>query len=247
MALTHAISTITANEDSELQDIDNSSLAVVIVNFANLAATKTANKSISYVGDTITYTISIKNNGNVPADDVIITDQLPNGTSYVAGSITSIVPFTGNPISSIQLTNPIAPGETVAISFIVLITESPNPNPAINTATISYKYTAIPSNPDGVTVTTTVTSNSTAIFQNNYSQEISDLIESIALEEAALANIQNVEGAKIQKFVAMPNVTPEMLLCLNKSVQEMADAMTIFESILIQKLNVVNCQINGRC
>ncbi|MEG0721305.1 MAG: hypothetical protein RR446_06120, partial [Lachnospiraceae bacterium] len=69
--------------------------------------------------------------------------------------------------------------------------------------------------------------------------------ESVALEEAALGAIANAEGAKIQKFIQMPGVTPDMLLCLNKSVSDMTDTIALLESILIQKLNTVDCQING--
>lgn len=224
-----------------------SSTADLTVNMAKLAVDKSANKSISFVDDTITYTITIKNTGNLPADSVIITDQIPNGTLYELGSVTANVPFTGVPTSSIKLTNPVGAGQTVIISFVVLVNKSPNPNPVRNIATVNFKYTVDPENPDGVSATVTATSSGTVIFQNNYTQQINDLIESIALEEAAIANILNAEGAKIQKFVAMPNVTPEMLLCLNKSVQEMTDATTILEAILRQKLSSVECQINGDC
>ncbi|MEG2719391.1 MAG: hypothetical protein RSA55_07630, partial [Clostridia bacterium] len=80
---------------------------------------------------------------------------------------------------------------------------------------------------------------------NNYRQQISDLIQSVALEETALGAIANAEGAKIQRMTAMPNVTPAQLLCLNKSVTDMTNAMSLLESILMQKLNAVDCQIDG--
>ncbi|MEG2153259.1 MAG: hypothetical protein RRZ71_08355, partial [Clostridia bacterium] len=86
---------------------------------------------------------------------------------------------------------------------------------------------------------------STIIFTNNYRQQISDLINSVALQETALGAIANAEGAKIQKFVAMPGVTAQQLLCLNKSVTDMTNAMSLLESILMMKLNTVDCQIDG--
>ena len=46
-------------------------------------------------------------------------------------------------------------------------------------------------------------------------QAITDIIESVALEETALSHILNAEGEKIQKMVAMPDITPEMLLATN--------------------------------
>lgn len=53
-------------------------------------------------------------------------------------------------------------------------------------------------------------------------QAITDIIQSIALQETALSHILNAEGEKIQKMVALPDVTPEVLLATNKSVESMA-------------------------
>lgn len=87
----------------------------------------------------------------------------------------------------------------------------------------------------------------TIIFANNYSQQISDLLHSIALEEAAIGNLANAEGAKIQRMVAMPNVTTNQLLCMNKSVADMMDTLVTLEAILKQKINTVDCQISPSC
>ncbi|MEG0935473.1 MAG: hypothetical protein RSJ41_07765, partial [Clostridia bacterium] len=97
----------------------------------------------------------------------------------------------------------------------------------------------------GVTATSDSNRASTTVFANNYRQQISDLINSVALEEAALGAIANAEGAKIQRMVATPGVTPAQLLCLNKSVTDMVSAMSLLESILLMKLNTVDCQIDG--
>lgn len=67
-------------------------------------------------------------------------------------------------------------------------------------------------------------------------QAITDIIESVALEETALSHILNAEGEKIQKMVAMPDITPEMLLATNKSVESMVNAVSRPEMILHSKL-----------
>lgn len=67
-------------------------------------------------------------------------------------------------------------------------------------------------------------------------QAITDMIQSVALEETALSHILNAEGEKIQKVVAMPDVTPEVLLATNKSVESMVNAVTRLEMILQSKL-----------
>ena len=68
-------------------------------------------------------------------------------------------------------------------------------------------------------------------------QAITDLIQSVALEETALSHILNAEGEKIQKMVAMPDVTPEVLLATNKSVESMVNAVSRLEMILQSKLS----------
>lgn len=68
-------------------------------------------------------------------------------------------------------------------------------------------------------------------------QAITDLIQSVALEETALSHILNAEGEKIQKMVALPDVTPEVLLAANKSVESMVNAVSRLEMILQSKLS----------
>lgn len=71
-------------------------------------------------------------------------------------------------------------------------------------------------------------------------QAITDLIQSVALEETALSHILNAEGEKIQKMVALPDVTPEVLLATNKSVESMVNAVSRLEMILQSKLSSFN-------
>lgn len=67
-------------------------------------------------------------------------------------------------------------------------------------------------------------------------QAITDVIESVALEGAAVAHIINAEGEKIQKFVAS-DCTLDLLLEANKSVEEVLKTVTNFEGILRYKLD----------
>lgn len=71
-------------------------------------------------------------------------------------------------------------------------------------------------------------------------QAVTDLIQSIALEETALSHILNAEGEKIQKVIAYQDVTPELLLATNKSVESMVNAVARLEMILQSKLTTFN-------
>lgn len=77
-------------------------------------------------------------------------------------------------------------------------------------------------------------------------QAVTDIIESVALQETALSHILNAEGEKIQKMVALPDVTPEVLLATNKSVESMVNAVFRLEMILQAKLSTFEgCLCDG--
>ncbi|CEP80598.1 DUF11 domain-containing protein [Paraclostridium sordellii] len=65
---------------------------------------KKVNKEFSYVGDVLTYYISIKNTGNTDANNLLVSDTIPTGTTYVDNSIT-VTDQMGNSID-FEATNP---------------------------------------------------------------------------------------------------------------------------------------------
>lgn len=72
-------------------------------------------------------------------------------------------------------------------------------------------------------------------------QAISDIIESIALQETGLSHIINAEGEKIQKVVATATSTAEML-AVNQSVAATINAVTRLEMVLHSKLELLQNQ-----
>ncbi|MEG1848054.1 MAG: hypothetical protein RRX92_03015 [Lachnospiraceae bacterium] len=68
-------------------------------------------------------------------------------------------------------------------------------------------------------------------------QAITDIIESVALEQTALSHILNAEGEKIQKVVK-DATTAEEMLAVNKSVQAMVGTITRLEMVLQSKLEL---------
>ena len=225
--------------------ISSSNAVDTLISTAKLVIQKSVDKSLSYIGDEITYQIAITNTGNTPANNVILTDILNAGLAYVPGSLNANVPTSGDPTTTVSLINPIAPGQTAAISFKATVTAIPNPNPAINVASAVYTYTVDPQLPNGASGTGQSNTVNTVVLRNNYGQQISDLIESVALEQAALSAIAQAEGAKIQRMAATPDVTPQQLLCLNKSVTDLMNSLALLEAVLKQKLDIVDCQIEG--
>ncbi|MEG3030075.1 MAG: hypothetical protein RR827_06710, partial [Oscillospiraceae bacterium] len=66
---------------------------------------------------------------------------------------------------------------------------------------------------------------------------ISDIIQSVAMEQTALSHILNAEGEKIQRALAM-NLSEEQLLDVNKSVTKMVNSVSTLELVLQGKLKL---------
>lgn len=77
-------------------------------------------------------------------------------------------------------------------------------------------------------------------------QAITDIIQSVALEQAALAHILNAEGEKLQKVIANTS-DQEKLLDINRSVEKMVNAVSRLELILQSKLEIFEDCISNDC
>ncbi|MGF9695822.1 DUF7507 domain-containing protein [Paenibacillus sp. MABNR03] len=125
----------------------------------NLSIVKSASTTNATVGDLVTYTLQVNNGGNVAAN-VTLTDNIPSGSSYVAGSfvLNGNVIAGANPAAGVNLGS-IAAGSTNTVTFQVLVTSLPTPPTLVDQATASYSFNS----PDGRTITGTTASNTLTI------------------------------------------------------------------------------------
>lgn len=78
-------------------------------------------------------------------------------------------------------------------------------------------------------------------------QAITDIIQSVALEQTALGHIINAEGEKIQRAYAL-NLSNEDMLTINDSVADMTKAITTLEIVLQTKLGLFgDCLCGSKC
>jgi len=97
---------------------------------ADLAVTKTDSPDPVYVGENLTYTIDVTNNGTSPATGVTMTDTLPTGVTYVSASSTKgTCSFSGTQV--ICTIGPMAVSELETVTIIVTPT---TPGTITNTA-----------------------------------------------------------------------------------------------------------------
>ena len=76
---------------------------------------------------------------------------------------------------------------------------------------------------------------------------VGDIIESIAMEETAMAHILNAESEKLQAVINMPAVTAQQLLAVNKSVKSTVEAAIRMEIALKSKLELFSTLICRSC
>ncbi|GMQ62825.1 DUF6923 family protein [Vallitalea maricola] len=106
-----------------------------------MSVVKSVDITSAVLGDTLTYTIVITNNSTTTSTtNVVFTDPIPNGTTYVPGSATvNGFPAVGTPATGITI-GALAPGASATVQFQVDISDTtlPYPNPIPNTATVTY-------------------------------------------------------------------------------------------------------------
>jgi uncharacterized repeat protein (TIGR01451 family) len=102
-------------------------------------------------GDTIRYTITITNRGISPVDDLVVNDQVPDHTTYVAGSTVAngdaiTDPATGTPFPLDEgglLVPPVLnPGETRTVAYDLLVDDPlpPGVTEIVNEITLESDY-----------------------------------------------------------------------------------------------------------
>ncbi|WP_426951623.1 beta strand repeat-containing protein [Bacillus mycoides] len=135
------------------------------INSGEIVAVKSADKNFATIGDTISYTITLNNPGNVTSQNIIFTDILPDGTTYISGTLTndSGTQQIGNPANGIQIGN-INPGGTATITINVLVTNIPSINPISNSSSVQFQHIVDPSQP---AITQTVSSNTVTTTINS--------------------------------------------------------------------------------
>ncbi|WOA59008.1 DUF7507 domain-containing protein [Bacillus mycoides] len=182
------------------------------INSPNIQATKIVNKSVATTGDILTYTVTVPNTGLLPANNVTFTDVLPNGTSFIPGSVTiDNVPQTNaNPVAGISL-GTINNGSSRTVAFQATVVSLPSQNPISNTANITFQYTPIAG---GTTFNGLATSNSAGTQINladiNGTKSVNKLFTDISetlTYSIALANIGNIAATNVIYTDPIPSGT----------------------------------------
>jgi len=144
---------------------------------------KQVDKTTTFVGDVLTYTVTVQNNGDAPANNVIFTDVLPAGTSYVAGSFTvDSVAQSVTPPFNFNL-GTINDGSQKLVSFQAQVDALP-PTPPYeyrNSASWTYTYDTCGTPIPGSVTTNEVVSTATAVTGYKSAKLTSDADSSLTV------------------------------------------------------------------
>ena len=105
---------------------------------------KTVDRQNAAVGEVVHYTVTLTNDCQSPLTNVFFQDTVPDGLSFVPGSV--VVDSTTRPAAdpNTGFTLPDIPGgSTVTVEFAAFVEMVPTPNPALNSANITYSYTPV--------------------------------------------------------------------------------------------------------
>jgi gliding motility-associated-like protein/uncharacterized repeat protein (TIGR01451 family) len=120
------VATVASTTPDPNTENNTSSVTVEIENVADLVVTKISLEDIINPGDTITYIISITNNGPADAYDIVLTELMPSELEYV-----SAMPSTGTwllPTWSIPV---IQNGNTATMMLKAILSPTVDPNTTV--------------------------------------------------------------------------------------------------------------------
>ncbi|MEB9553583.1 DUF11 domain-containing protein, partial [Bacillus cereus] len=141
---------------------------------------KSVDKTVANIGDTLNYTIEVQNIGDIDALNNIFTDSIPNGTTFSPNSLTinGVPQPEANPALGVNL-GTISPAGLTTVTFQVIVTTTPVPNPIPNQAIINFTYQPVPgliiSETEESNIVTTQINNATLTSVKTVSQVIADI------------------------------------------------------------------------
>ncbi len=119
---------------------DMSNSVLTTIDPVNATALKSVDKAFADIGDILTYTITIPNNG-ITLNNVFFKDTIPNGTAFISNSFQEdgVTIASANPNLGVTINN-ISLQSIKTITFKVLVTTLPTINPIPNSGNITFKY-----------------------------------------------------------------------------------------------------------
>ena len=168
---TNMVDTVTASATNMVPGITtnvaSAQVTVASANSADVAITKSASPNPALQGTTITYTLTVTNNGPFSATNVTVSDPLPSAVTYLSSSTSQGSCSIAGGTFSCQL-GTITNGNTATIT---ILTSAAQPGTAVNTATVSADQSDPNISNNTATQTETITT-ATSVALHSFSAHV---------------------------------------------------------------------------
>ncbi|SEM90073.1 DUF11 domain-containing protein [Paenibacillus sp. OV219] len=127
-------------DDRTITGSVSSNAVSLTVTVLDVTISKSVNSAFTFVGDMLTYSVTIANIGSETLRQSVLIDPLPVGMSFVQGSVTidGVRSPSSSPITGIGLGN-ILPSITVQVQFKAIVLEGSVGTLLTNEATLRFK------------------------------------------------------------------------------------------------------------
>ncbi|MCL6296745.1 DUF11 domain-containing protein, partial [Jejuia spongiicola] len=151
--ITNTTTTAIGDQTDPTTDGDDLEAVFTVNNDADIVLTKTVDNATPNVGDTVTYTVTVKNNGPAVVTNLVVTDALPTGLIYG-----TIIPSDGSWTAPNWEIGILSPGEEETISIQAVVGIGQGGQTLTNTVSNTQDQTDGNSTPDDPSETIVVTS-----------------------------------------------------------------------------------------
>jgi uncharacterized repeat protein (TIGR01451 family) len=98
---------------------DDQASAVVTPNATDLSLTKTVDNAAPALGDNVTFTVTVTNNGPLAASGVLVSDQLPAGLTFVSSTPSGTTTY--NSATGVWSVGALASGASATLSVVATV------------------------------------------------------------------------------------------------------------------------------
>ena len=224
-------------KESNTFAIDDISLMPVVRDNL-LSITQEADQESVREGDTVGYTVTIKNKSDYPLEQVSFQGEIPVGLTFVPGSL--VINGSDEGVEAADLNDAVQlgllpPGGVKIISYQAQVQSLSAGRMQQCAGEASYLFLKSAS---GDLFYYTEKSNTVCLNQPDCvrGKAVTQLVKAMALEQEAIAKILQAEGAKRKAMMEFQGDTPEEMLRLDSGMLDAVQSLADLQAILHQSI-----------
>ena len=204
------------DNNASLDDLEET----IVVTAADLITVKSVDNTTPAEGETITYSISVSNNGTSDATGVSLVDILPNGLAYSGDNSSGQY----NSATGVWTIGALANGATTSLLIQAVVESGTAGSTIVNTTTAAIADQADPTTNGDVLEATVYVDNETDIVlsktvNNNTPNEGEDVVYTIIVENKGTITATNVQVPKMSRSMLVNSNYQRLVFQKHNSTQ----------------------------